>query len=195
MVVRGRHISAPDVALAAIASRTTRMRLLSAVTVLGSDDPIRVFQPFSTVDAASTGRAEAILGRGSFTESFPLFGFGLDDYETLLEEELDLFATIAAHDGKSEPVSWTGTTGVRLECCARRGTGCRSCSRSSAATRGDSPHTSRCITRRSRSSVVPCYRSACTRRDASPNRMRRRVRSCGPHLRGPDLGIRTLPAC
>ena len=111
-------ISAPEVVLAAIASRTTRIRLLSAVTVLSSDDPIRVFQRFSTLDAASNGRAEVILGRGSFTESFPLFGFRLDDYETLFEEKLDLFATLLAHDGKSDPVSWTGTTRAPLQ--ARR---------------------------------------------------------------------------
>src|SRR5215207_10216095 len=70
-------ISAPDVVLAAIAGRTNRIRLGSAVTVLSSDDPIRVFQRFSTLDAASSGRAEVILGRGSFTESFPLFGYQL----------------------------------------------------------------------------------------------------------------------
>ena len=103
-------ISAPEVVLAAIAGRTNRMRLGSAVTVLSSDDPIRVFQRFSTLDAASGGRAEVILGRGSFTESFPLFGFNLDEYETLFEEKLDLFAAILAHDQKREPVTWTGTT-------------------------------------------------------------------------------------
>ena len=74
-------ISAPDVVLAAIAGRTSRIRLGSAVTVLSSDDPIRVFQRFSTLDAASNGRAEVILGRGSFTESFPLFGYQLSQYD------------------------------------------------------------------------------------------------------------------
>ncbi|MBI3567932.1 MAG: LLM class flavin-dependent oxidoreductase [Gemmatimonadetes bacterium] len=108
-------ISAPEVLLAAIASRTTRMRLGSAVTVLSSDDPIRVFQRFSTLDAVSGGRAEVILGRGSFIESFPLFGFDLDQYETLFEEKLDLFATVRAHDGTGEPVSWSGTTRAPLE--------------------------------------------------------------------------------
>ena len=78
-------ISSPEVALAAIAARTRQIRLGSAVTVLSSDDPIRVFQRFSTVDAASNGRAEVILGRGSFTESFPLFGFDLRQYEQLFE--------------------------------------------------------------------------------------------------------------
>jgi probable LLM family oxidoreductase len=97
-------ISAPEVALAAIASRTTRIRLGSAVTVLSSDDPIRVFQRFSTLDAASNGRAEVILGRGSFTESFPLFGFDLRQYEALFEEKLDLFAALL----KQEPVNWQG---------------------------------------------------------------------------------------
>jgi probable LLM family oxidoreductase len=108
-------ISAPEVVLAAIAGRTKRIRLLSAVTVLSSDDPIRVFQRFSTLDAASQGRAEVILGRGSFTESFPLFGFQLNDYETLFEEKLDLFAALLAHDGTREPVSWTGTTRAPLK--------------------------------------------------------------------------------
>ena len=76
-------VSAPEVVLAAIASRTQRIRLGSAVTVLSSDDPIRVFQRFSTLDAISNGRAEVILGRGSFTESFPLFGYDLSQYEVL----------------------------------------------------------------------------------------------------------------
>jgi probable LLM family oxidoreductase len=97
-------ISAPEVALAAIAARTKRIRLGSAVTVLSSDDPIRVFQRFSTLDAASNGRAEVILGRGSFTESFPLFGFDLRQYEQLFEEKLDLFAALL----KQEPVTWQG---------------------------------------------------------------------------------------
>jgi probable LLM family oxidoreductase len=91
--------------LAAIAARTKRIRLGSAVTVLSSDDPIRVFQRFSTLDAVSGGRAEVILGRGSFTESFPLFGFELRDYERLFEEKLDLFS----HLLKGGPVDWQGT--------------------------------------------------------------------------------------
>lgn len=98
-------VSAPDVVLAAIAARTSRIRLGSAVTVLSSDDPIRVFQRFSTLDALSGGRAEVILGRGSFTESFPLFGFALADYETLFSEKLDLFAQLATN----EPVTWSGS--------------------------------------------------------------------------------------
>jgi probable LLM family oxidoreductase len=97
-------ISAPEVVLAAIATRTNRIVLGSAVTVLSSDDPIRVFERFSTVDAASNGRAEVTLGRGSFTESFPLFGFDLAQYEELFEEKLDLFAALL----KQEPVTWQG---------------------------------------------------------------------------------------
>jgi probable LLM family oxidoreductase len=99
-------VSAPEIVLAAIAGRTRRIRLGSAVTVLSSDDPIRVFQRFSTLDAVSNGRAEVILGRGSFTESFPLFGFPLDRYEALFEEKLDLFMAVRAQ----QPVTWQGTT-------------------------------------------------------------------------------------
>ena len=98
-------VSAPEVVLAAIAQRTSRIQLGSAVTVLSSDDPIRVFQRFSTVDALSNGRAEVILGRGSFTESFPLFGYALVDYERLFEEKLDLFAALLPQ----APVTWQGT--------------------------------------------------------------------------------------
>jgi probable LLM family oxidoreductase len=98
-------VSAPEVVLAAIAARTHRIRLGSAVTVLSSDDPIRVFQRFATVDAISNGRAEVILGRGSFTESFPLFGFDLAQYETLFEEKLDLLAALLPQ----EEVSWSGS--------------------------------------------------------------------------------------
>lgn len=103
-------VSAPEVVLAAIAARTERIHLGSAVTVLSSDDPIRVFQRFATVDAASNGRAEVILGRGSFTESFPLFGFKLDQYETLFEDKIDLFAELV----NSEEVTWSGTTRAPL---------------------------------------------------------------------------------
>jgi probable LLM family oxidoreductase len=99
-------VSAPEVVLAAIASQTKRIRLGSAVTVLSSDDPIRVFQRFATLDAASGGRAEVILGRGSFTESFPLFGFDLAQYETLFEDKLDLFAALLPQG----PIHWTGKT-------------------------------------------------------------------------------------
>src|ERR1700744_6216378 len=99
-------VSSPEVVLAAIAARTKRIRPGSAVTVLSSDDPIRVFQRFSTLDAVSNGRAEVILGRGSFTESFPLFGYELRDYERLFEEKLDLFAALLAQG----PVTWKGAT-------------------------------------------------------------------------------------
>jgi len=97
-------ISAPEVMLAGIATRTKRIKLGSAVTVLSSDDPIRVFERFSTVDALSNGRAEVILGRGSFTESFPLFGYDLNDYEALFNEKLDLFAALL----NNGPVTWQG---------------------------------------------------------------------------------------
>lgn len=99
-------ISSPDMVLAAIAGQTRRIRLGSAVTVLSSDDPIRVFQRFSTLDAVSSGRAEVTLGRGSFTESFPLFGLDLAQYEELFEEKLELFAELL----KQGPVSWSGKT-------------------------------------------------------------------------------------
>src|SRR6266436_3211118 len=98
-------ISSPEVVLAAIAARTARIRLGSAVTVLSSDDPVRVFQRFATVDALSNGRAEVILGRGSFTESFPLFGYDLSDYDVLFEEKIDLFAKLL----EEKPVTWSGT--------------------------------------------------------------------------------------
>jgi probable LLM family oxidoreductase len=97
-------ISSPEIVLAAIAAQTKRIRLGTAVTVLSSDDPIRVFQRFSTLDAVSNGRAEVILGRGSFTESFPLFGFDLRQYNELFEEKLDLFANLL----RQEPLTWEG---------------------------------------------------------------------------------------
>ena len=99
-------VSAPEVVLAAIAARTTHIRLGSAVTVLSTDEPVRVFERFATLDALSGGRAEIILGRGSFTESFPLFGYRLDDYDVLFEEKLELFAELL----KEQPVTWSGTT-------------------------------------------------------------------------------------
>ena len=104
-------VSAPEVVLAAIATRTSRIRLGSAVTVLSSDDPIRVFQRFATVDAVSDGRAEVILGRGSFTESFPLFGYDLAQYEELFEDKLDLFAALT----KQDAVTWRGRTRPPLD--------------------------------------------------------------------------------
>ena len=104
-------VSAPEIVLAAIAARTERIRLGSAVTVLSSDDPVRVFQRFSTLNAISGGRAEVILGRGSFTESFPLFGYALEDYEQLFEEKLDLFARLV----REEEVTWSGETRAPLD--------------------------------------------------------------------------------
>ena len=85
-------VSAPDTVLAGLATRTQQIKLGSAVVVLSSDDPIRVYERFATVDALSGGRAEPVLGRGSFIESFPLYGFDLADYETLFEEKLAVFA-------------------------------------------------------------------------------------------------------
>jgi len=97
-------ISAPEVVLAAIAARTTHIHLGSSVTVLSTDDPVRVFERFSTLNALSNGRAEVIVGRGSFTESFPLFGFDMAHYEDLFEEKLQLWAELV----KGEPVTWAG---------------------------------------------------------------------------------------
>jgi probable LLM family oxidoreductase len=97
-------VSAPAIALAAAATRTERIRLTSAVTVLSSDDPVRVFQSFATLDLISGGRAEIMAGRGSFIESFPLFGYDLDDYDELFSEKLELLLAIRA----SERVTWSG---------------------------------------------------------------------------------------
>lgn len=103
-------ISSPEILLAAIAGQTKRIRLGTAVTVLSSDDPVRLFQRFSTLDAISNGRAEVILGRGSFTESYGLFGFDRQDYELLFEERLDLFAKLLRED----QVTWQGQTRAPL---------------------------------------------------------------------------------
>lgn len=104
-------VSAPEVLLAAIAGRTERIHLGSAVTVLSTDDPVRVFQRFSTLNAVSNGRAEVILGRGSFTESFPLFGYDLAQYELLFEEKVELFASLL----DQTEVSWSGRTRSALD--------------------------------------------------------------------------------
>ncbi|WP_250007200.1 LLM class flavin-dependent oxidoreductase [Actinoplanes sp. M2I2] len=103
-------ISSPETVLAGIAGRTKNIRLASGVTVLSSDDPVRVFQRFATLDGLSNGRAEVILGRGSFTESFPLFGYDMADYEVLFEEKIELFAELL----KEKPVTWSGTTRAPL---------------------------------------------------------------------------------
>ena len=151
-----------------------RIKLGSAVTVLSSDDPVRVFERFATLDAASNGRAEVILGRGSFTESFPLFGYPLSQYEVLFEEKLELFAALLHYDRTGEPVTWQGSTRASLENTRVFPTtenglkvwigvggspesvvraaryGFRSRSRSSAAIRGASSRSSRSTIRRSR---------------------------------------------
>src|SRR5215207_4061958 len=97
-------VSSPAVVLAAAAVKTKRIRLTSAVTVLSSDDPVRVFQDFATVDLLSGGRAEIMAGRGSFIESYPLFGYDLDDYDALFAEKLDLLLALR----ESERVTWSG---------------------------------------------------------------------------------------
>ncbi|WP_347753727.1 LLM class flavin-dependent oxidoreductase [Agrococcus sp. ProA11] len=96
--------SAPEILLAAIATVTERIRLGTAVTVLSSNDPVRVFEQFSTIDGISGGRAEMIVGRGSFVESFPLFGYRLEDYQELFEERLELLAAVV----RETPVTWSG---------------------------------------------------------------------------------------
>lgn len=103
-------ISAPEIVLAAIAGRTRRIRLGTAVTVLSTDDPVRVYQRFATLHALSDGRAEPILGRGSFTESYALFGHDLRDYDALFEERLDLFAKVL----RNPRVDWSGKTRAPL---------------------------------------------------------------------------------
>lgn len=102
-------ISAPPVVLAAVAARTRRVKLTSGVTVLSSEDPVRVFQNFSTLDLLSGGRAEIIAGRGSFSESFPLFGHDLADYSDLFREKLEALLAIRA----SNPAQWAGTPHTR----------------------------------------------------------------------------------
>lgn len=103
-------ISAPEVMLGVIAGQTRRIRLGTAVTVLSTDDPVRLFQRFSTLAALVPGRANVVLGRGSFTESYPLFGHALDDYETLFEEKLDLFVQLL----RAPEVTWSGRTRAPL---------------------------------------------------------------------------------
>ena len=103
-------VSSPDTVLAGIATRTSRITLGTGVTVLSSDDPVRVYQRFATVDGLSNGRAEITAGRGSFTESFPLFGYELKDYEILFEEKLELLSQLV----KEKPVTWSGETRASL---------------------------------------------------------------------------------
>src|SRR5436190_18059 len=97
-------VSAPAVVLAAAAERTKRIKLTSAVTVLSSDDPVRIFQSFATLDLLSGGRAEIMAGRGSFIESFPLFGYDLKDYDSLFEEKLELLIQL----NEQEKITWKG---------------------------------------------------------------------------------------
>jgi probable LLM family oxidoreductase len=104
-------ISAPEMVLAGVATRTARIRLGTAVTVLSSDDPVRVFERFATLDAISSGRAEITLGRGSFTESFPLFGYDLADYEVLFSEKVGLMSKLLTE----EPVTWEGSVRAALQ--------------------------------------------------------------------------------
>src|SRR5690242_665636 len=108
-------ISAPEVVLAAIAARTQKIRLGSSVTVLSTDDPVRVYERFATLDGLSNGRAEIILGRGSFTESFPLFGYSLEDYDDLFEEKVALFAAIRDADRTGRPIRWQGRVRPAVE--------------------------------------------------------------------------------
>ncbi len=103
-------VSSPEIVLSAIAARTRRIHVGTAVTVLSSDDPVRLYERFATLDAISDGRAEIILGRGSFIESFPLFGYDLHDYEILFEEKLDLFGRLL----QEGPVTWQGSTRAPL---------------------------------------------------------------------------------
>ncbi len=104
-------ISSPEMVLAGIATQTKTIKLASGVTVLSSDDPVRVFERFATLDALSNGRAQVILGRGSFTESFPLFGYDLADYDILFEEKIELFSQLL----KEKPVTWSGTKRAPLK--------------------------------------------------------------------------------
>jgi probable LLM family oxidoreductase len=104
-------VSSPEMVLSAIAARTQRLRLGTAVTVLSSDDPVRVYERFATLDAISNGRAEVVLGRGSFIESFPLFGYDLRDYDALFEQKLELFVELL----KEQPVTWSGSMRASLK--------------------------------------------------------------------------------
>ncbi len=103
--------SAPTIILAAAAARTKQIRLTSTVTVLGSEDPVRVYQQFATLDLLSKGRAEIMVGRGSFIESFPLFGFDLNDYEELFEEKLELLLQLR----ENEFITWSGKYRAAIE--------------------------------------------------------------------------------
>ena len=119
-------VSAPAVALAAAAARTKRIRLTSAVTVLSSDDPVRVYQQFATLDLISGGRAEIMAGRGSFIESFPLFGYDLNDYDELFAEKLDLLLQIRAEPKSRGKAAIARRSTARASIRARCNSRCRS---------------------------------------------------------------------
>ncbi|KRL39048.1 Atu2307/SP_0267 family LLM class monooxygenase [Liquorilactobacillus uvarum] len=104
-------ISSPDTVLAGIATRTRHIKLASGVTVLSSDDPVRVYERFATLDALSNGRAQVVIGRGSFTEPFPLYGYDLSDYDLLFEEKIELFSKLL----DEKPVTWSGKTRAALD--------------------------------------------------------------------------------
>ena len=154
--------SAPAVALAAAAERTKRIRLTSAVTVLSSDDPVRVFQQFATLDLLSGGRAEIMAGRGSFIESFPLFGYDLDDYDELFAEKLDLLLALRDSGRSPGPAICARRSTIAASIRARSRTSCRSGSRSAA--------------RRNRWRAPA--RSACRWRSPSSAASRRALRRC-----------------
>ena len=124
--------SAPAVILAAAAARTKSIRLTSAVTVLSAADPVRVFQEFATLDLISSGRAEIVAGRGSFVESYPLFGLDLEDYDSLFAEKLDLLLKIRENTTSTGPASTARRSPARRSTLARCRTRCPSGSASGA---------------------------------------------------------------
>ena len=138
--------SAGHVVLAAIAGRTERIRLGTAVTVLSTQDPVRLYTDFATLDAVSNGRAQLIVGRGSLTDSFPLFGFDLADYEELFEEKLDLLVRLL----REQPVTWSGkfrSAARRTSSSARRsrrGTSRPGSASAAARSRSCAPRASAC---------------------------------------------------
>ena len=179
------------------------IRLGTAVTVLSSDDPVRVFERFATLDAISGGRAEMTLGRGSFTESFPLFGYDLADYERLFSEKLDLMSHLLSEEAgdlggdhargaeraagvpedRNGRASRPGSASAvaRSRSCARRSTASRWCWRSLAATGADCAVSSTCTTGRSRILATRAADRRSTRRASSPPPTRRREEVLWPH--------------
>ena len=203
-------VSAPAVVLAAAAARTERIRLTSAVTVLSSDDPVRVFQEFATLDLLSGGRAEIMAGRGSFIESFPLFGYDLDDYDELFAEKLELLLQLR----EQERVTWSGRHRAplddlrRLPAAAagpaagldrrRRHAAVGRPGRDARPAAGDRDHrrragalraARRALPRggaRARATTRPRCRSASTRTPTSPRPRERAADEFFPRLRGDD---------